>query len=417
MTDRASAQADAGSRRGLVVLAGVLALVALGVSAYLSLQGLTGQAVAGCGGDQGCGAVLASPWSEVLGLPVSLLGLVTYLAVLFGLGLRMSGPSKLGDFVLLAAAPAMLIAAGWYTYIQLVKIGEICPYCMVDHGIGVVMAALLPVIVLGTSQFKPALPIALGAVGCIATIGVQHATLSEDTQSTANAFVDRDGDKVIDGQRRVSMFGGEVQFVLEQTPHIGDPRAKQVVGLVFDYACPHCRATHMMIEEAIEADPRAFVVVPLPISIDEDHNPHINSDNERFDESYQLAVLAQVVAGIDLDKWRAFDKWLFSEESIVDFPRSYEDAHKKAIELIGDTSVSSQMTNDSLPGHHATIDRNIELMALIPEDSRYIPVVTSPGAPRHLTERFYEIDVLERLLSEAEAGLTQIESNAGEPQP
>ena len=63
-------QADAA--RWLIVLAGVLTLAALLISAYLSMQALTGQAVAGCGADDGCGAVLASPWSKVLGVPVSL---------------------------------------------------------------------------------------------------------------------------------------------------------------------------------------------------------------------------------------------------------------------------------------------------------------------------------------------------------
>jgi len=246
---------------------------------------------------------------------------------------------------------------------------------------------------------------------------VQHLTLAEDTQSTANLFADRDGDRVVDGKRHVSMFGGEVQLVLEETPHLGDARAKQVVGLVFDYACPHCRATHIMIDEAIKADPSAYAVVPLPISIDEKHNPHINADNERFDESYQLATLAQAVAAVDLSKWRTFDKWLFSEETIVEFPRSYEDAHNKAIELIGEASLSSQMTNDSLLRHRETIDRNIELMALIPEDSRYIPVVTSPGAPRHLTERFYEIGVLEELLKEAAIGLETIRTDPDDASP
>ncbi len=414
--DASSTGADTGpavSGRGFVVLAGVLALVALAVSAYLSVQSLTGQAVAGCGGDEGCGAVLASPWSKLGPIPVSLLGSATYLAVLVGLGLRLGshGQNKPGDFLLLATAPAMIAAAAWFTYIQVARIGEVCPYCMVDHGIGVVLGVLLPIIVLGKTTLKPVVPIALGAAGCLGMIGLQHFTLQEDTHSTTNLFADRDGDQVIDGKRHVSLFGGEVRFVLEDTPHLGDARAEQVVGLVFDYACPHCRATHLMIEEAIQADPSAFVVVPLPISIDEEHNPHIQSDNERFDDSYALATLAQAVAAVDMGKWRVFDKWLFSEQTVVDFPRSAEEARAKAVELIGRQALDAQLDGETHAAHQAAIDRNIALMALIPEDSRYIPVVTSPGAPRHLTERFYEIEVLERLLQEARAGLEAI--NAG----
>lgn len=404
-------------RRGLVLLAGLLAGVALAVSAYLSFQSVTGQAVAGCGADDGCGAVLASPWSTIAGLPVSLLGAATYLAVLAALGLRLKAESKPADFLLLASAPAMLIAAAWFTYIQLVEIQEICPYCMVDHGIGVALSIVLPVIVLSKTAVKPALPIAAGFICCVGVIGLQHVTLSEDTQSTANPFVDRDGDRVIDGKRQISMFGGELQLALDKTPYLGDAGAAQVVGLVFDYACPHCRATHLLIEQALEADKKKFVVVPLPISIDERHNPHIKSDNERFDDSYELATLAQAVAAVDLDQWRVFDAWLFSAETVVDFPRSAEEARAKAVEMIGEAELGAQLAGASLESHRAVIDRNIELMALLPEDKRYIPVVTSPGAPRHLTERFYEIDVVEKLLEEAAAGLKAADTDAAEASP
>lgn len=400
------------------MLAGLLALIALAISGYLSVQTLTGQPVAGCGADGGCGAVLASPWSKVLGVPVSLLGSATYLAVLLGLGLRLGskGTNKLGDYLLLASAPAMLIAAVWFTYIQLVEIQEICPYCMIDHGIGLVLGIMLPMIVLGKTSLTPAIPIAIGLVGCVGLLGLQHATLSEDTMSTDNPFAGRDGDQVIDGRRHISMFGGELQFVLEDTPHIGDTRAKQVVGVIFDYACPHCRATHLLIEEAIKADPDAFVVVPLPISIDEKDNPHINSDNERFDDSYALAFIAQAVAANDMNKWRAFDKWLFSKETVTEFPRSYEAAIDKATELVGEETLKEEL--DATLAHRAIIDRNIELMALIPEDTRHIPVVTSPGASRHLTERFYKIDVLEKLLEEAASGLESIDTpSTGEDIP
>ena len=414
--DQRSTQPDAGqasASRGMVVIAGLLAMAALGISGYLSLQTLAGQAIAGCGADEGCGAVLASPWSKVLGVPVSLLGSATYLTVLVGLGLRLRGssPNKLGDFLLLAAAPAMLIAAVWYTYIQLVEIQEICPYCMADHGIGVVLAILLPIIVLSKTTIKPAVPIVLGLVGCVALLGLQHATLSEDTLSTTNPFVDRDGDEVIDGERHVSLFSGELQFILEETPHIGDPRARQVVAVVFDYACPHCRATHTLIEDAIQAEPDAFVFVPLPISISPRYNPHVSSDNDRFAESYELATLAQAVAAVDMDKWRAFDHWLFSPESDAGYPRTAEDARAKAAELVGKAALDAQLTGEAVATHTAVIDRNIDLMALIPENARYIPVVTSPGAPHHLTERFYDISVLQQLLKEAAERLIEIEAS------
>jgi len=399
----------------LLALAALLALVALGVSGYLSVQSLTGGAVAGCGGEGGCAAVLASPWSKVGPVPVSLLGLATYLAVLIGLGLGWGGAkSRVGDFLLLAAAPAMLIAAVWFTYIQIAKVGEICPYCMVDHGIGVVLAVVLPVIVLGRPALSPAAPLAVGAIGCVAVIGVQHTTLSEQTQSTENLFVDRDGDTVTDGRRFVSMFGGAIRFYLDEAAYHGNADAEQVVGLAFDYACPHCRATHALIDEAMRDDPDGFAVVSLPLSIDEAHNPHLNSDNERFDESYELAVLSLAVAAIDRDRWKQFDRWLFSEQTITEFPREAAAARAKAAELVGEAALAAELEGEARAKHEAVVDRNIALTGLLPEDGRYIPIITSPGAPRHLTERFYEPNVLYELLEQAAAGLEAAEADASD---
>lgn len=401
----------------LIALSAVLTLVALGVAGYLSLQSLTGGAVAGCGGDSGCGAVLASPWAKVGPVPVSLLGMVTYLAVLLGLGLRFAsrGSSRLGDGLLLLCAPLMLLAAAWFIYIQAVKLEEFCGYCMTDHGLGVVLGILLLIIVLGSTTINPKMPLALGVLGVAGLIAVQTlAPAADDTRSTDNLFVDRDGDKTIDGRRHISMFGGELQFVLRDELYLGDPQADQVVGLVFDYACPHCRALHLMFDEAIAEDPSRFAVVALPITIDPAHNPHTFTDNARFEDSYKRAKLALAVAAVDREKWLAFDRWMFSPESIDDFPRSLDDARAKAVELVGEAALSEQLADESLARHEAILARNMDLMGLIPEDERLIPVVTAPGAPRHLTERFYEIDTLNKLLADAASGLKA--QDAAEPQ-
>lgn len=422
--DQRSTEPDTGekaSARGLLFFAAALALAALGVSGYLSVQTLTGQAVAGCGGVDGCGAVLASPWSKVFGLPVSLLGSAAYLAVLIGLGLRLqsNATNKLGDFLLLAAAPAMLIAAAWYTYIQFVEIEDICPYCMVDHGIGVVLAVLLPILVFGKTLIKPAMPIALGCVGIVGLLAVQHFTLDHNVMTTKNHFVDRDGDEVIDNKRMVSMFGGELQFAIDEVPHYGDSEAKQVVGLMFDYACPHCRKTHRMINEAIEQDSQRFVVVPLPITILQSRNPHIFSDLERFDDSEERALLAQAVAAVDFEKWRTFDRWLFSYETA---PWSAEEARAKAVELIGEEALSAQLAGETAEQHRATIQSYIDLLALFAVNGEKnpdlrIPVVTAPGAPYHIHEGFYDLVALEKLLEEAATGLESIDANPSEASP
>src|SRR6266480_1415894 len=73
----------------LLFLARILILGALGISAYLAWSSLSGKAVAGCGPDSSCDKVLHSRWGYWFGVPVSVLALLVYIAVLgltFGMG-------------------------------------------------------------------------------------------------------------------------------------------------------------------------------------------------------------------------------------------------------------------------------------------------------------------------------------------
>ena len=68
------------SDRTLRLLMAALALVGAGISAYLTVARLTGAAIV-CG-TGGCEAVQSSPYAELLGIPVSILGLAGYLLIL-----------------------------------------------------------------------------------------------------------------------------------------------------------------------------------------------------------------------------------------------------------------------------------------------------------------------------------------------
>ena len=73
-----------GTRKLLAIAITVLAIVALGVSTYLSWVTWQQSTVAGCTGGSlaDCDEVLSSSGSKWLGIPVSLLGAVTYVGIL-----------------------------------------------------------------------------------------------------------------------------------------------------------------------------------------------------------------------------------------------------------------------------------------------------------------------------------------------
>lgn len=397
--------------RLLLFVCALLALAGLGVTAYLTVQSLSGGAVAGCGGDSGCAQVLASRWSKLGPVPVSLLAALTYLAVLVGIGLRWNAKRDghpLGDGLLWLAAPLLVIGGLWFVGLQIVAVDALCPYCMASHGIGFVLAGLVVFGLLRDSAVNPGpllLVAALAGAGLIAGQLVLPAP-QPTVQRAPNPFVDEEGDTVIDGKRYLSLFGGELQFVLEDMPYLGDPRAKQVVVVLFDYACPHCRELHELLVRAIDRDPGRFILVPLPLSIYEGQSRHIASDLPRFADSAERALLSMAVAAVDREQWRAFDCWLFAMEG-GDFPRSAKDARAKAEALVGPEVLGEQLIGDQRDRHLARLQRNIDLIGQLPEAKRFIPVTTTPGAPEHLTTRYDNIEVLYELLDQAKPAINQ----------
>ena len=87
------------------------------------------------GGGGGCEKVQASSWAELAGVPVAVLGLAGYVAILASLAL----PEEIG-----ASTAAFLALVGfgfsaWLTYVEVVKIDAICQWCVAS---AVVMTAL-----------------------------------------------------------------------------------------------------------------------------------------------------------------------------------------------------------------------------------------------------------------------------------
>ncbi|HBY96570.1 MAG TPA: vitamin K epoxide reductase [Chloroflexi bacterium] len=110
---------------GLAVAGGLIA----GYLSWVYVSG--GRAI--CAGIGQCEVVQASSYSRFMGVPVAVLGLVTYLAVLGLVWLRgrLSGQQAelalLAQFVLLFVGVAF---SAWLTYVELFVIYAICPWCV-----------------------------------------------------------------------------------------------------------------------------------------------------------------------------------------------------------------------------------------------------------------------------------------------
>jgi uncharacterized membrane protein len=114
---------------------GVLALLGIGVSSYLTYEKLIGGQLVCLGGGQGCEIVQYSPYSQIGPIPVAVLGLIGYLSflVVTALQLRSSRERRrmLAGLNFGLALGAFLYSV-YLTYLELFVIYAICSWCVVS---------------------------------------------------------------------------------------------------------------------------------------------------------------------------------------------------------------------------------------------------------------------------------------------
>jgi uncharacterized membrane protein len=146
------------SDRRLRLAAIVLAIVGLGVATYLTYIHYEGiKPVCGLGGD--CEKVQSSEWSKLAGVPVALLGLAGYVAILVTLFIDR-------EEALIAGAVFALAGFGfsaYLTYRELFSIDAICQWCVASA----VIMTLLAIVTTARLLMAPA----TGRRGAIPYVG------------------------------------------------------------------------------------------------------------------------------------------------------------------------------------------------------------------------------------------------------
>lgn len=126
------------SERNLRIAAAVLCLLGLGVAVYVAIT-VSGGGIPQCvGGSTGCATVEKSKYSEIVGIHVSVFGIIGYASIL-GATLWRGDPGRIVAFVL------SLFGFGfsmYLTYLELSVIQAICQWCVAS---AVVMTLLFAV--------------------------------------------------------------------------------------------------------------------------------------------------------------------------------------------------------------------------------------------------------------------------------
>ena len=118
-----------------------LSLAGLALATYLSVTYLSGADLA-CGVSGGCGAVTTSEYSRFLGIPVALLGVGGYAALLLGslAALGLPHPPATMRWGIAAIAAIGFAFSAYLTATQAFLIGSYCIYCLTSASL---MTALM----------------------------------------------------------------------------------------------------------------------------------------------------------------------------------------------------------------------------------------------------------------------------------
>jgi uncharacterized membrane protein len=128
---------DGEEGRTLRVVLGVLAAAGLLISAYLTWVHFARVAPVCVGGSGACETVQSSRYAEVLGVPVSVLGLVGYASLLFSATLKGEVGVYLGFLTALIGA----LFSAYLTYLEVFVIHAVCQWCVASAAI--MVAALI----------------------------------------------------------------------------------------------------------------------------------------------------------------------------------------------------------------------------------------------------------------------------------
>jgi uncharacterized membrane protein len=135
---RVRAAASGAVRPGRLRAAAVVVAVAgLGIAGYLTAVHYAGGSPA-CAIAHGCEVVQQSRYAELAGVPVALLGLLGYAAILASLVRDGEAARTLTAFLALAGCGF----SGWLTYVELARLDAVCSWCVASAVCMTLLAAL-----------------------------------------------------------------------------------------------------------------------------------------------------------------------------------------------------------------------------------------------------------------------------------
>jgi uncharacterized membrane protein len=335
-----------------------LALAGLGINILLLTRTMGDAAIAGCGGGP-CDEVLASRWSSLLGLPISMPGILIYVLVSLSCFRRM----EILRWPLLGCIAG---AALWFIGIQAFVLGKFCPWCMAAHGVGLALVSV-GVLTGGLRQISAWAGLAVFALATTQVFGpVRDSHRLEEMESAAAR--------------------GASSLAAEYMPWLGPADAAHVMTAYFDYQCATCRKLADHLAALMEKHPRAVAVRLAPVPMERRCNAAVPASAQR-EGSCEIAAIALAV-------------WRHAPERFMDFHRALlADPTVDAARTFAFESMESAAIDDPRVGE--AIRRNVAAWRGMARENPQLPkLLLRPGRVLHGLPPDAEtfIEVMEREL-------------------
>lgn len=344
-----------------------LALLGFSINLFLLVRRFTDPSagVSGCGGGS-CDEVLASRWSVVFGVPVSLLGALAYSGLMVSLTER---ARRLHEPLLGAVSGAAL----WFVFVQWVLLERYCAWCNSAHAVGAAVVGFGLIrqrgkreqgnVVLNVAKWMFVAFLAIGLAQVYGPVSSGHRI--EKLDSAPRSLPVGEG-------RTVEFAGGKKTYDVFKNPRLGSADAKHVMVEYFDYQCAACRTMAGFLQAFAAKHPQDVAILLLPAPLDGACNDRVPAEGDH-PGSCEIARIALAV-------WRlvpaAFPEW----HKAVIADASVASAYRHALAVVKRDNLETaladpvidQMIRSNISDLHQLSKSTDKLPKLLIRDSRIV---------------------------------------------